>query len=93
MSGLGRVSVCMMEVLATHNVPAVGYGLRYEFGSFTQKINEEGEQIEVPDYWVSKGIPWEIPRQDVCYSVGFGGRVIDRTDSPSEHARIWQPDE
>ena len=51
MSGLGRLGVCMLEGLTTKNVPAVGYGVRYDIGSFNQKLDANGTQIEVPDFW------------------------------------------
>jgi starch phosphorylase len=69
MSGLGRLSVSIMEGLTTQNIPAIGYGIRYDYGSFTQSIDENGCQVEIPDFLPSKGIPWEIPRQDVCYTI------------------------
>ena len=94
MSGLGRLSVCMMEGLTTQSVPVIGYGLRYDYGSFIQRFDENGEQIEIPDFWASKGIPWEIARQDVCYKIQFGGRVqpLDGP-SPSDFASQWISDD
>ena len=86
-SGLGRLSVCMMEGLTTLQVPVIGYGLRYDFGSFVQRFDENGEQVEIPDFWVSKGVPWEIARQDVCYKIFFGGKVQPLSESPSDYAR------
>lgn len=69
MSGLGRQTVCMLEAMATANIPATGYSIRYDYGSFVQSLDTDGLQIEVPDFWISKGNPWEIARQDVCYTI------------------------
>jgi len=72
--GLGRLAACFLDSLATLNYPAWGYGIRYEFGMFKQQIIN-GQQAEVPDYWLEKGNPWEICRSDVNYRVQFGGNV------------------
>ena len=76
--GLGRLAACFMESLATLELPAVGYGIRYEFGIFDQKI-EQGRQIERADDWLRKGNPWEHPRYDYAVPVQFYGRVEERT--------------
>lgn len=73
--GLGRLAACYMESLATLNIPAWGYGLRYNYGMFRQKISPEGEQTELPDYWLAEGFPWEVERNDVKYPVRFRGSV------------------
>jgi len=72
--GLGRLAACFLDSLATLNYPAWGYGIRYEFGMFKQAI-VNGQQAELPDYWLDKGNPWEICRRDVNYRVQFGGHV------------------
>ena len=72
--GLGRLAACFLDSLATLEIPAWGYGIRYDYGIFKQKIIN-GEQIEVPDYWLSKGNPWEIERDDITYQVRFYGHV------------------
>mmetsp|Transcript_13763 Transcript_13763/g.28238 ORF Transcript_13763/g.28238 Transcript_13763/m.28238 type:complete len:880 (-) Transcript_13763:992-3631(-) len=72
--GLGRLAACFMDSLATINIPAWGYGIRYKYGMFYQLI-KEGYQIEIPDYWLTRGNPWEIERLDVTYPVRFYGHV------------------
>ena len=72
--GLGRLAACFMDSLATHNYPAMGYGIRYEFGIFKQLIRQ-GYQVEEPDNWLRNGNPWEIKRPEITYRVKFGGRV------------------
>jgi len=70
--GLGRLAACFMDSLATLGIPAVGHGLRYEFGIFDQDIRD-GWQVERTDTWLRHGFPWEIRRYDVEHAVGFGG--------------------
>lgn len=72
--GLGRLAACFMDSLATLNYPAWGYGIRYKYGMFEQRIHN-GYQIEIPDYWLTRGNPWEIERLDVSYPVRFYGHV------------------
>lgn len=72
--GLGRLAACFLDSLATLDLPAFGYGLRYDYGIFRQGI-ENGYQIEHPDDWLRNGNPWEIERPDVAYPVRFGGHV------------------
>ncbi len=69
--GLGRLAACYMESLASLQVPAVGYGIRYEFGIFNQLIRD-GWQVEVTDKWLKGGWPWELPQPDEACFVGFG---------------------
>src|SRR6478736_1396031 len=72
--GLGRLASCYLDSLASVEVAAIGYGIRYEFGIFDQVIHE-GWQNEITDKWLRKGNPWEIPRPEIAYQVGFGGRT------------------
>jgi starch phosphorylase len=75
--GLGRLAACFLDSMATLAIPGFGYGIRYEYGMFRQKI-VDGEQVETPDYWLRAGNPWEFPRPEVQYMVHFGGRTIER---------------
>ncbi len=84
--GLGRLAACYMDSLATLNLPAVGHGLRYEFGIFDQDIRD-GWQVEKTDRWLRAGNPWEIRRYEIRHTVGFGGR----TEHTAEGVR-WIPD-
>ncbi len=72
--GLGRLAACYMDSLATLDIPAVGHGLRYEFGIFDQDIRD-GWQVERTDRWLRTGFPWEIRRYEIEHPVGFGGRT------------------
>ena len=72
--GLGRLAACFLDSLATLEIPAYGYGIRYNYGIFRQQI-KNGWQVEQPDNWLRAGNPWEIVRPDVVYPVGFGGSV------------------
>lgn len=73
--GLGRLAACFLDSLTSMNMPAWGYGLRYDYGIFKQRFSPDGEQMEMPDYWLSKGNPWEIERQDIYYPIMFYGHV------------------
>ena len=72
--GLGRLAACFLDSLATLQYPAFGYGIRYDYGIFRQRI-DNGYQAEEPDDWLRRGNPWEIPRPDFRIPVHFGGRV------------------
>jgi starch phosphorylase len=72
--GLGRLAACFMDSLATLDIPAVGHGLRYEFGIFDQDIRD-GWQVERTDRWLRKGFPWEVRRYEIEHTVGFGGHT------------------
>jgi starch phosphorylase len=72
--GLGRLAACFLDSLATLEIPAYGYGIRYNYGIFRQQI-KNGWQVEVPDSWLKNGNPWEIPRRDLVFPVRFGGEV------------------
>jgi glycogen phosphorylase len=83
--GLGRLAACFLDAMAELGVPAFGYGLRYQYGMFAQQI-VAGEQREVPDDWMRDGNPWEVPRPELQYPVGFGGHVSDE-----DGQRRWHP--
>lgn len=73
--GLGRLAACFLDSLATHDLPGHGYGIRYRYGMFEQKI-EDGQQVEYPDDWLRNGDPWSMKRPDESVTVKFGGHVI-----------------
>ena len=75
--GLGRLAACFLDSMATLGVPGLGYGIRYEYGMFRQRI-VDGQQVETPDYWLTRGNPWEFQRPEVNYRVRFGGHVQRR---------------
>lgn len=83
--GLGRLAACFLDSMATLNLPAIGYGLRYDFGIFTQKILN-GYQVEQPDEWLKLRYPWEIARPEYTFHVQFEGRVEYR---PGPNGREW----
>ncbi|GAV47959.1 hypothetical protein ZYGR_0I02550 [Zygosaccharomyces rouxii] len=76
--GLGRLAACFVDSMATKNIPAWGYGLRYEYGIFAQKIIN-GYQVETPDYWLNSGNPWEIERTEIQVPITFYG-YVDRVN-------------
>jgi starch phosphorylase len=86
--GLGRLAACFMDSLASLDLPASGYGLRYVNGMFRQRI-KDGWQLEYPETWLAHGNPWEFERRETSYLVGFGGEVIGNVNG-SVH---WQPAE
>ncbi len=90
--GLGRLAACFLDSLATQQLPAVGYGIRYEWGIFEQRI-EGGAQVERPDPWLRHGFPWEIVRPEYEYPVGFGGTVSSQRDEQGELRFVWTPAE
>ncbi len=90
--GLGRLAACYMDSLASLEIPAIGYGIRYEFGIFDQEIRE-GWQVEITDKWLQWGNPWEIPRPDVAYEVKLGGRTESYTDQHGNYRVRWIPDQ
>ena len=87
--GLGRLAACFMDSLATLNYPAWGYGIRYSYGIFQQQI-VDGYQQEFPDYWLSFGNAWEIPRLDVSYDVKFRGHVIRHETPDGKEKFTWE---
>ena len=91
--GLGRLAACFMESMATVNVPAYGYGIRYVNGLFRQEISD-GWQVELPETWLRHGNPWEFERRESAYEIGFGGRVQPAdADGERMHVMDWRPQE
>jgi len=86
--GLGRLAACFLDSMATLGIPAHGYGLRYEYGLFQQKI-VNGAQVESPDPWLSKPHPWEIIRPELLINVRFGGRVEQQESSNGTTRSVW----
>jgi starch phosphorylase len=84
--GLGRLAACFLDSFAELGLPSFGYGLRYQYGMFAQRI-QDGRQVEVPDDWLNAGNPWEVHRPEVRYPVGFGGHVVVDADG----SRRWMP--
>lgn len=85
--GLGRLAACFMDSIATLDLPGMGYGIRYEYGMFQQKI-KQGQQVEQPDTWLEKGVPWEFIRPAKRYHIRFGGHIYFEGKKCQ-----WQPDE
>src|SRR3954465_651805 len=90
--GLGRLAACFMESMATLAIPAIGYGIRYDFGLFRQIISH-GWQQEYPDEWLGFGNPWEFQRPEVVYHVHFGGSVEQVPDANGRNRAVWHPAE
>lgn len=90
--GLGRLAACFMESMATVNIPAYGYGIRYVHGLFRQEMSE-GWQVELPEDWLAHGNPWEFERRESSYEIGFGGHV-EPVQEPDGSTRLeWRPAE
>jgi len=87
--GLGRLAACYMDSLACLEYPAWGYGLRYTYGIFKQRIID-GFQNEFPDYWLNFGNPWEVPRLDVVYEVRFYGDAVKYIDADGTTRWKWE---
>ncbi|TCU52355.1 glycogen phosphorylase [Novosphingobium sp. PhB57] len=85
--GLGRLAACFMESLATLDIPAYGYGIRYVNGMFRQRV-DDGWQVELPETWLAHGNPWEFERLESTYRIGFGGEVVAEGDGV-----FWHPAE
>ncbi|MBF0306534.1 MAG: glycogen/starch/alpha-glucan phosphorylase [Alphaproteobacteria bacterium] len=86
--GLGRLAACLLDSMATLDLPGYGYGIRYEFGMFTQHV-EQGWQVEAPENWLRYGNPWEFPRPGVIYPVRFGGQVVEYRDAEGRTRHQW----
>jgi starch phosphorylase len=89
--GLGRLAACYLDSLATLQCPAIGYGIRYEFGIFDQEFRD-GWQAEITDKWLRYGNPWEIAKPDVAYYVNWGGRTEHYRDEAGRYCVRWLPD-
>jgi len=89
--GLGRLAACFIDSLATLNIPAVGYGIRYEFGIFKQTF-KDGWQVEKPDGWALYGNPWEFPQSDEMVEVGLSGTTEHYTDEDGNLRTRWVPE-
>nr|WP_071107402.1 glycogen/starch/alpha-glucan phosphorylase [Moorena producens] len=89
--GLGRLAACFLDSLATLEIPAVGYGIRYEFGIFDQRIIDGG-QVERPDKWLRFGNPWEIRRPELTVEVNFGGKTESYQDEEGRYRVRWIPE-
>ncbi len=91
--GLGRLAACFMESMASVDIPAHGYGIRYVHGLFRQEI-QEGFQVELPETWLEHGNPWDFERREGAYEVGFGGSVTSVTTRDGKLERhVWKPTE
>jgi starch phosphorylase len=88
--GLGRLAACFLDSLATLDIPSVGYGIRYEFGIFSQSF-KDGWQVESPDQWLFYGNPWEFPQPDDAQEIGFGGHTERYTDDEGNKRTRWVP--
>ncbi len=88
--GLGRLASCFMDSLSTLQVPAIGYGIRYEFGIFDQEIRD-GWQVEITDKWLGFGNPWEIPRPELGQNVSLGGYTEHYYDDSGRYRVKWIP--
>jgi len=86
--GLGRLAACFLDSMATLDLPGYGYGIRYEYGMFAQRI-EDGRQIEHPDNWLRYGNPWEFPRPEVLHQVKFHGHVVQYADEHGMERYHW----
>jgi glycogen phosphorylase len=88
--GLGRLAACYMDSLSSLEIPAIGYGIRYEFGIFDQEI-EDGWQVEITDKWLRRGNPWELPRPEAVVEIKFGGHTEAYLDDRGSYRVRWIP--
>ncbi|MDH4109224.1 MAG: glycogen/starch/alpha-glucan phosphorylase [Gammaproteobacteria bacterium] len=86
--GLGRLAACFLDSCATLKLPVIGYGIRYHYGMFHQRI-ENGRQVEEPDSWLREGFPWEVERTEIAQVVRFGGRSSTFTDQDGRTRHGW----
>ena len=86
--GLGRLAACFMESMATLDIPAYGYGIRYDHGLFRQ-VMKNGWQQEYPEDWLSLGNPWEFHRPEISYDIGFGGSIEVVPVSEDAVRHVW----
>jgi glycogen phosphorylase len=89
--GLGRLAACFLDSLATLDIPAIGYGIRYEFGIFRQQIHD-GWQLEIPDSWLRWGNPWELPRREEAVDIKLGGHTEGYHDEHGHYRVSWIPE-
>ncbi len=90
--GLGRLAACFMESMATVDVPAYGYGIRYVHGLFRQQM-ADGWQVELPENWLAHGNPWEFERRESAYEIGFGGSIEVISGHDEQPRYVWKPAE
>ncbi len=90
--GLGRLAACFLDSMASMGIPGFGYGIRYEYGMFNQRI-EDGYQVEHPENWLRYGNPWEIAHPDVLYPVRFNGRIESYQDPSGRVHHVWKDTE
>ena len=86
--GLGRLAACFLDSMATMDIPAAGYGIRYEYGMFRQSI-ENGQQVENPDNWLRYGNIWEFQRPEATYNIKFHGHVVKYPNDHGEEVQHW----
>ena len=86
--GLGRLAACFLDSMATMDIPAAGYGIRYEYGMFRQSI-ENGRQVENPDNWLRYGNIWEFQRPEATYNITFHGHVVKFPNDRGEEVQHW----
>ena len=86
--GLGRLAACFLDSCATLSLPVIGYGIRYQYGMFRQRL-EDGHQVEDPDPWLREGFPWEIERFELARTVRFGGRRESYRDEQGVECHHW----
>ena len=87
--GLGRLAACFLDSLATLQYPAIGYGIRYDYGIFTQVIDADGSQREIASSWLRLRDPWELTRPQARYEIQFGGRSVAETDANGRVRHRW----
>jgi starch phosphorylase len=90
--GLGRLAACFMDSMASLEIPAYGYGIRYANGMFRQEMSE-GWQVELPEEWLAHGNPWEFERRESAYEIGFGGHVEPVPEPDGSTRMEWRPSE
>jgi len=89
LGAIGRVASCYVDSLTTQDIPCWAYGLRFDYGVFRQEFIE-GEQVEIPDYWLEKGNPWEIERTDMTYKVRMYGESKKYKDEAGVERSKWE---